>query len=126
MTKVGAEDILAIPHEELRRLRVTWHYMPARWSIESNNLGLYLKGEQETFHGINKFILFCDDTGEIILYVIFDAEGRAEEIMSMPAISLLADLETMSLDDHVAREAHVIAGLIHAAFRLNDRLMSIL
>jgi hypothetical protein len=78
-----------IPHDELAWLNIINNgQKKTRWTIESVEFRIYLKGERETFHGINKFILECMPNHSIALLAIFDPEGRANEIMRMKSMSL--------------------------------------
>ena len=62
------------------------------WTIESTEGQLYFKGERMTAEsGINKFMLFCSEGRKVMLYAIFDALRRDDELMLFPAHSLLVD-----------------------------------
>jgi len=59
---------------------------PTKWTIESIPDGLYLKGEQQTWNGTNKFMVVCMPKGSIALYAIFDAGMNAEDAMRFHTI----------------------------------------
>ena len=85
-------EINILDTQTLERLNVV-NYGRTRpvWTIESTELGVYVKGERVTaMSGINKFMLFCT-SGQATLYVIFDALSREDELLKMPAHSLLVD-----------------------------------
>src|SRR5262249_39020062 len=65
---------------------------PVKWTIESITGGIYLKGEQETANGINKFILICPASHDPMrLYVIFDAGENTDEVMGWQTNWLYVD-----------------------------------
>ena len=47
--------------------------------------GIYLKGERETWNGINKFMITCPARGPITLYTIFDPGQNAKDVMQFGA-----------------------------------------
>ncbi|MBK7341687.1 MAG: hypothetical protein IPJ06_00435 [Saprospiraceae bacterium] len=60
-------------------------YEELAWTIEQLPQGLtYLKGERNTWRGVNKILIYCapDGTG-LKVHAIFDPEGREDEIMEM-------------------------------------------
>ena len=62
-----------------------------KWSIESTGDSLYFKGERQTSFGVNKFIILCEKH-HLLLYVIFDPQGRETEVMGLlGANSLVTD-----------------------------------
>jgi hypothetical protein len=80
MTKASASDIILLSDMELRRLNVINDgKKKTTWTIESNSGTLYLKGERDTLHGVNKFMLVCVPDRRIMLHVIFDPEGNTVE-----------------------------------------------
>lgn len=58
-------------------------YDPVNWTVEANGGIVYLKGERQTIHGVNKFMMYCDPSLGPVLYVIIDPQGRQNEIMGM-------------------------------------------
>ena len=89
-TTAGPAEINEPSLQELEKLNVvTYGFNWPKWSVESNNGLLYLKGERDTVYGINKVIMFCPPKSGMILHVIFDAQGHDKELMSFPAHSLV-------------------------------------
>jgi hypothetical protein len=96
-----------------------------RWSIESLDDSLYVKGEQDTVYGINKFLLVCTSKRELFLYVIFDAQHREDEIMHFSADSLVIDGRRTRIE-HARIERKVKNGWINAIYALNDQYLSMI
>ncbi len=71
---------------EMKALNVVYSgYEQVAWTIEKLPEGLvYLKGEMNTWRGMNKILIYCapDGTG-LKVHAIFDPEGREDEIMEM-------------------------------------------
>jgi hypothetical protein len=65
-TTASDRDMVIVPKEELKRLRVINDgYHPAEWTIEVVKGGTYLKGQQESEFGTGKVTLSCDGGGSI-------------------------------------------------------------
>jgi hypothetical protein len=123
MTVAGREEINALPQKRLEALGVTNNgFEKPRWTIESTASELYLKGERNTWHGINKFLLVCAK-GTISLYVIFDPIGRGQEVLSMSAKSLMLDGKAIPIDQLQLRATQIVNGWINAEFRLTPALI---
>jgi hypothetical protein len=88
------------------------------WTIESADGRLYLKGQRMTNEsGINKFILYCMNQRATLL-VIFDALHRDNELMNMPAHSLLIDDKVYPIN---ASSKEIRNGLFNGAYNLSPR-----
>ena len=95
-----ADDILELPHATLRRLNVANHgYDPVEWSVESIDVGVYLKGQRATVIGVQKFIIFFPPKEPVTLHAIFQGGENAEMIMSTPTERLEIDGEYVSLSE---------------------------
>ena len=95
-----ADDILELPHATLRRLNVAnFGYDPVEWSVESIDIGVYLKGQRDTVIGVQKFILFFPPGRPVGLHAIFQGGQNAETIMSMQTERLAIDDEYISLSE---------------------------
>jgi hypothetical protein len=69
---VSANAIYEPSEEKLVALGVlNYGRSPVKWSIESTDLGVYLKGEQATAFGINKFIIACQDNRFALDWIFF-------------------------------------------------------
>jgi len=91
-TQASPEDILEPTLSVLQKLRVVnGGFDEPKWTVESYNGSVYLKGERNTVYGINKFILACGDRSKVILYVIADPQGHDKEMFSFHAHSLVID-----------------------------------
>lgn len=61
MTNVSADEIFLVPHEKLREMRVvTDNIWDEEWSFEFADGIAYLKIWQQSYHGENKLILYCN------------------------------------------------------------------
>ena len=122
----SAEQIFEPSEQQLLELRVLNNgRSPAKWSVESSSEGLYLKGEQNTAFGINKFIILCDQKGKLGLYVVFDPQGRQEEAVRFRADSLVIDGRTYPLSD-VLEDKRIINGWLNAWYRLTETHLSLI
>jgi hypothetical protein len=125
MAKAGKAEINLIPYADLVRLNVVNNgQTKTRWTIESMDEAIYLKGERTTFHGINKFILICNPSRTVTLYAIFDPERREREIINMSAMSLLLDGKPIPIATQRSDGPKLVNGWINVMFSLNDSLLS--
>jgi hypothetical protein len=83
---------------------------------------MYLKGERDTQFGLNKFMIYCDGVKKV-LHVVFDPQGRAGEVTTMHAISLMLDNDTIKIGDHVVAGPVDSNGWINTLFELNKQLI---
>jgi len=92
------DDVLELPHATLHRLNVAnYGYDPVEWSVESIDVGIYLKGQRDTVIGVQKFILFFPPGQPVGLHAIFQGGQNAEMIMAMQTERLAIDGEYISL-----------------------------
>lgn len=127
MTKAGRTEVNFIPRDDLVRLNVINNgQTKTRWTIESLDEGIYLKGERETFHGINKFILICNSNRTITLYAVFDPERREGEIIKMAATSLLIDGTPIPIATQLSDGPKLVNGWINVMFSLNETFLSVI
>lgn len=93
-TEAGADEIYEPPRALLEKLSVVnngWGH--TAWSVESKRGMIYLKGERDTQYGINKFLMFCIPRSGIFLHIVFDPQGRQDEVLDMHAHSLVIDMK---------------------------------
>jgi hypothetical protein len=127
MTKAGRTEINFISRDDLVRLNVINNgQTKTRWTIESIDEAIYLKGERETSHGINKFILICNSNRTITLYAVFDPERREGEIIKMAAISLLIDGTPIPIAAQLSSGPKLVNGWINVTFSLNDTFLRVM
>jgi hypothetical protein len=96
---------------------------PVAWSIESVTGAIYLKGQQETSFGINKFLLVCPAQGPMQLWAIFDAGQNTDEVLKWGTHWLFVDGQQLQIQDHLAME-DVKNGWINLTYTVDDRLLS--
>jgi hypothetical protein len=97
-SRAGRDQIVTPSPEVLVRLNVVNNgTRPAKWSIESVPHGIYLKGEQQTPNGTNKFMITCAPGEPVGLFAIFDAGMNVEDRMNFNAEMLMIDSAKISL-----------------------------
>jgi len=123
MTKAGRDEINILAHSQLAHLGVVNNGVEkTRWSIESTGTEIYLKGERNTEHGINKFMLVCIQ-GKLALHVIFDPIGRGEEVKRMGAQSLMIDRQPIPIAHLQTRRTEIVNGWVNAMYLLTPDLI---
>lgn len=123
-SSAGPSEMLVLAPSELDALNVINNGRgKTTWSIEStaNPAGMYLKGEQETIHGVNKFMIVCPAREPPFLYIIFDAQGREREILQMGVEQLWLDGAPVRID-HVRVKKQVQNGWINAVYPLTAQI----
>jgi hypothetical protein len=99
-SEVPVDDILELPPGTLRRLKIANDGIkPAKWSIESLEGVLYLKGERDTVCGMQKFLLVFPARGRMYMHVIFDVGKVSDDILKMGTDRLSIDGNLVPLQD---------------------------
>lgn len=63
---------------------------------------MYVKAERWMWRGINKFVLACDASSKkLYTMFFFDAEGRADEILTMKALSLFLNSKAHPINKYL-------------------------
>jgi hypothetical protein len=94
----GRDEIVTPSQEVLVRLNVLNNGTKStKWTIESVRDGIYLKGEQQTPNGTNKFMITCAPGEPVGLYAIFDAGMNVADAMNSNAETLMIDSTKVSL-----------------------------
>lgn len=120
----GRDEMITPSMERLVELNVVNNgAKKPKWSIESVDEGMYLKGEQETANGINKFMLVCSSTGPMYLYFIFDPGNNAEEVMTFGTESLQAGATKIDLHGRKAGKK-LVNGWINATYVADDEILA--
>lgn len=124
MTRAGPKDIILLSKAELETLGVVNNgFEPTRWSIEAlpgADSALYLKGERDTQYGINKFIILCEpEERELVLLIIFDPQGRQDEVLAMRAISLIINSKSYPVNSLLNDKQKIINDWVNAEFSLS-------
>jgi hypothetical protein len=119
-----SDDIFEVPPDTLKRLNVVnGGIKVAKWTIESYDGMLYLKGERDTIYGIQKFMLVFPSKGNMFFYVIFGGGKDAESILLMETDQLSIDGEIIPL-----RELRVSRvddnGLINAMYQVTPEILT--
>jgi len=123
MTKAGKDEINVLSGARLYALGVVNNGVEkTRWSLESTGAEMYLKGERNTQHGINKFMLVCSQNA-IFLFVVFDPVGRGQEVLGFGAQSLFIDNRVLPIASLKVRPPELVNGWINAMYRLSPDLV---
>ena len=124
MTKAGRDDLNILSPQQLTSLGIVNNGdAKAVWSIESAGNAVYLKGERETARGINKFMVVCSGKTPY-LHVIFDPEGRGEQLLDMEAHSLLLDDEVLPISNFRVGKQTIVNGWINVDYKLSPALVT--
>ena len=126
MTRAGPNEILHLSKPELVKMGVVNSGVgKTEWSIESSPAGsLYLRGVRKTTYGINKFMVLCDPQkkGGLVLYIIFDPQGRQKEVLQMGAQSLSVDSKTIPFDEFRIRQPTIKNGWLNAMYSIPENI----
>jgi hypothetical protein len=127
-SEAGSSEVVTPSHETLLALNVVNDgRMPTKWTIESisrEDLKLmYLKGEQETDNGTNKFMVECVAEHIMALYAIYDIGDNADEVMTWPVNWLFLDHQPIRMDNQL-HSKEVANGLMNLMYRLNTSLLN--
>jgi hypothetical protein len=123
MTKAGREEINILSPSRLGALNAVNNGVErARWSIESGGDFVYLKGERNIQHGFNKFMVVCSNS-TFWLYVMFDPQGRGDEVMTMGSQSLLIDGHPIPIAQLRTQPQRQQNGWVHADYRLTPEIL---
>lgn len=118
IVRASKDEIFEPTREQLLQLNVLNNGRTrARWTMESHSGVIYLKGEQDSIFGLNKFMLFCSNS-DLVLYVVFDPQGREDEVMKFDADFLMIDGKRVRIDKARAFRTVNNDGLIHAMYKL--------
>lgn len=80
MASTAKDEIYVVSPQKMRGLRVVNDgRQPAEWTIEANGGIQYLKGSQETQHGLAKALFVCANRG-FLFHSIYDAGVKSERI----------------------------------------------
>jgi hypothetical protein len=123
-SQAGASELITPTHQTLLELNVVNDgRTPARWTIESIPQGvIYLKGEQDTDRGINKFILACPARGAMFLYGIFAGGQNTEQALKFPINLLFLDGRTVQMDNRLESK-QAMNNNINLMYRLDASLL---
>jgi hypothetical protein len=123
-SQAGSSEMITPSHETLLELNVVNDGRKrAKWTIESIEQGIYLKGEQETADGMNKFMIACPGTDPIYLYAIFEGGRNAEETISFPVNWLFLNGEQVRIDEQLIGKK-IINGKINLEYQLDGTLLA--
>ena len=123
-SSAGKDEFVSIDEEEARRIKLTNNGSnDPIWTIESIDQGIYLKGEQDTVNGLNKFMIACAPDNPISLFIIFNAGINIDKAMGMEAISISIDHKSYPINiNAVSRDRN--GSDIVLGYTLNNMLIS--
>lgn len=122
--QAGRDEMMTPSREELVGLNVINNgTKKVKWKIESIPQGIYLKGERETWNGVNKFIIACQARGAIALYIMFDTGKNADDVVQFNAETLFIDGVRINLTGHrIGRE--IRNGLINLIYIVDPSMLN--
>ena len=125
MSAAGSDTISILTENQLKELKVTYNgYENTHWTVEAIENSFYLKGERETWRGMNKFLLFCGNNYPLSALAIFDPEGRGDEVLQMKAFSIVIDGNPIPIPTTQREKPGIHNGWINMAFSLDKDLVS--
>jgi hypothetical protein len=105
-SQAGSSEAITPSAETLLTLNVINNgSKQVKWTIESVAGGIYLKGEQETALGINKFMFTCPAHAPMDLYAIFDPGQNADEVMAWSTHWLFYDGDKMQIEKKLVEKS---------------------
>lgn len=119
MTIASGKEIYEPRRDTLEQFNVVNNgFTKTTWSFQNVDSLIYLKGERDTTYGINKFILTCGDGPT--LYIIFDPQGRINEVQQMKAQTLVINGLYFPL-----KPADIVIknGWVNATYPLNNEIV---
>ncbi len=131
MTKAGSDSLRMLSLDQLLELGIANNGVGAtEWTLNASDPSkgasfLYLKGERNTSFGINKLIFLCPDPkAGMVMHVIFDPQGRKDEVQMMRAISIGLDQKIYPFAEFLIGEPEIINGWLNAYFRVPKKYWS--
>lgn len=124
-SQAGSNDVITPSHEVLLDLNVVNDgRKPPKWTIESIPQGIYLKGEQESDNGVNKFMIACaQGASTMLLYAIFEGGENAERDIRWPVNRLFLDHSGIRIDKQLDSKG-IKDGKINLVYRLDFNLIA--
>lgn len=125
VSQAGSNELITPAHDVLLALNVVneGRKLP-KWTIESIPQGIYLKGEQETANGVNKFMLGCPPgVSTMVLYAIFEGGENAERDIRWSANRLFLDHSGIRINKQLYSK-DIKDGKIHLVYHLNSNLIA--
>jgi hypothetical protein len=123
-SEVDASDILALPESTLQRLNVVNNGITAvKWSIESLDEALYLRGSQDTMFGSNKFLIVFPPNRNPYIHIIFTGGANADSVMQMPTDRLEIDGEYFDMEE-LRIDRTNSDGMINAMYKIDESMMN--
>ena len=125
-SQAGSSQVITPSAETLLSLNVINNgSKPVKWTIESITGGIYLKGEQETLRGINKFMLTCSPREPMHLYAIFDAGQNTNEVMTWPTHWLFYDGKKIEIENKLVKRS-IANGWVNLLYLADPALIAII
>ena len=124
-SQAGSNELITPAHDVLLALNVVNDgRKPPKWTIESIPQGIYLKGEQETANGVNKFMLGCPPgVSTMVLYAIFEGGENAERDIRWSINRLFLDHSGIRINKQLYSK-DIKDGKINLVYRLNSNLIA--
>jgi hypothetical protein len=126
-SQAGPTNVITPSHETLLELNIENDGRKSpKWTIESLPIGvMYLKGEQETDNGLNKFIIACPADAPMFLQAFFAGGPTAQQTLAFPVSWLFIDGEQVRIDRQLkSKSINDSNGTIILTYSLNAPLLT--
>ena len=125
MVKAGKDEINILPRTVSNKLNlVNEGYSNTSWTLQSINGGIYVKGERDTWRGVNKFLTACDtSTKKLFQTFIFDTEGRDQDLAKMQSVSIFTNSKTIPIEKYMWSKALIANNTLTAYMTLPTDLL---
>jgi hypothetical protein len=121
-SQAGSSQVVTPSKETLLALNVINNgRKTAEWTIESLAGVIYLKGQQETFIGMNKFLITCPARGPMELRAIYDAGQNTQEVMTWSTNWLFFDGNQKEIKNELIKKL-VVNGWINLIYLFDSVL----
>jgi hypothetical protein len=129
MTKAGSQSMRMLNQSQMLLLGIANNGIGrTHWTVKateptSGASVLYLVGERNTSFGINKMIFLCSPgESNIVTHIVFDPQGRTDEVLSMRAIRLEIDGELHPFAQFLRGDPEIVNGWLNASFDVPSNL----
>jgi hypothetical protein len=125
MVKVGKDDINILSKNLSNKLNlVNEGFGITAWTLQSANGGIYVKGERNTWRGVNKFLTACDISNKKIFQTfIFDTEGRDQDLAKMQSVSIFINSKAIPVEKYMWSKPIISNNVLTVYMTLPQELM---
>ena len=126
MVKAGKDEVNILTKILASKLNlVNEGYGTTAWSIESITGGIYVKGERNTWRGLNKFLIACDSNKKKLFQTfIFDTEGRNNDLSNMQSVSIFLNSKQIPIEKYVLGKPLIANNIATVMMMLPNELLN--